>query len=469
MPKRIRRKARLETILNAVVTPVFLLDARRKIVFFNTGCERLTGWQADEVLNRTCDYMSEADHTAVEAVTGSFCPPPEVFSGEPASVPAFVVHRDGQEQSRVLHFFPLTSEAGRVENVLGVVALLEAQTKSAIATPAQQLHAELAALRTLLRRRFAAGTLVCQSEAMLRVLEQVKLAGASNVGVLLRGEEGAGKEHVARVIHYESEQRGRSFVPLDCRRLPDWEMKRTLKRLIESVAESEPGGEMAVPSLQPGTVYFSNVDYLSRDLQQIVVEIFQPAESPQPLDLRLLASSTAGLRAALESETIRSDFYFLVTALEIELPPLRHRPEDLAPLAQTLLESLNRNDEKQTGGFSEPVWEKLREYNWPGNIDELSAVVEEARSACGGPLIQLGDLPFRFRTGLDGQRVGPVAKAEVTPLEPLLARVETEQILLALEQARHNRSKAASLLGITRARLYRRMQALGIAEDGKLG
>jgi len=119
-------------------------------------------------------------------------------------------------------------------------------------------------------------------------------------------------------------------------------------------------------------------------------------------------------------------------------------------------------DPRQVGGFADEVWTQFREYNWPGNVDELMAVVAEARAAAKGGVITAADLPFRFRAGRDAQAVGPPPKVAVEPLEQLLQRVEVEEIRRALDAARNNRSKAAELLGITRPRLYRRMQVLGI-------
>jgi DNA-binding NtrC family response regulator len=193
----------------------------------------------------------------------------------------------------------------------------------------------------------------------------------------------------------------------------------------------------------------------------------------------LICSTSADPDALLADETWQSDFYYLVTPLRIAVPPLRRRPADLEPLAQSLLESHNRSSEFQLGGFADAVWSKFREYNWPGNIDELSAVVREARAATVEALRSASNdqdrelligpehLPFRFRTGLDAQSLAPRAEPRAMPLEPYLEQIEREQIVAALEQARFSKKRAADLLGMTRPRLYRRMEALGIADaDG---
>jgi transcriptional regulator with PAS, ATPase and Fis domain len=149
--------------------------------------------------------------------------------------------------------------------------------------------------------------------------------------------------------------------------------------------------------------------------------------------------------------------------MEIKVPPLRERMEDLEPLAQYFLEELNRDAAQQVGGFSDEVWRQLRRYNWPGNVEELSRVVREAREACTGSVIEDSHLPFSFRTGTSAQAIGPSQRLRSIPLDQLLEQVEREHIEQVLAECKDNKAKAAELLGITRPRLYRRMETLGIA------
>lgn len=512
MAKRSRRKPKLERLLNAVSTPLFLLSGRREVGFFNAGCEHLTGWPADDVLSLVCDYTSGGEYNSLEALTESLCPPPEVFSGETLSVLSQVARRTGEPIPRMLYFYPLRDDSGTVVSVLGVMSPPPERTAAEKPNPARQLHSELASLRNDLRRRFGVNSFVCQSGAMTRVLRQIQLAGTSNFA-LIQGEPGTGKEHVARLIHYASAVRQRSFVPLDCRQTTALELKQVLRRVLSSARDDPEQEYFDHFALKPGTIYLKNVESLPRDLQQVIVEShetrslhaagpsakqpdgsglqarptavdhrpadqagFQPDQrdsqagqsTSETADLKWIAATTGCLHTLAESEVFRPDFYYLFTTFVVELPPLRERDEDLAPLAQAILEELNRDDEKQVGGFSDGVWKKFQEYNWPANVDELTAVIEEARRACGDSLIRPEDLPFRFRTGLDAQAVGPPVQAKPTPLEPLLARVEREQIEIALTESKYNKSKAAQWLGITRARLYRRMEALGVQDRDEI-
>jgi DNA-binding NtrC family response regulator len=465
MVKRSRKTSRLEPALNVANTPVFLLDHRRKVMFFNSGCEQLTGWSAEDVVGEVCDYNSDADREAVESLTGQLCPPPEVSTGKSLDVPTYLAHRTGKTVAQLIHFFPLIDENDHVDGVLGLITPIEQPLKPIATTPARQLHAELASLRNVLKRRFGVGSLLGQTASMIRVLEQIKLACSSKVTLLLLGASGVGKEHVARMIHFESEENNRSFVPLDCKSIPPRELKQTLKRLLSGEEQYKIESDVqSMPILQPGTLYLKNVESLPRDLQQKILDAFQEGSAGSHHTLRLIVGTSADLKQAVEEDTFLRELHYLLTPLEIELPPLRRRPEDLEILAQSFLEELNRVADAQIGGFSDEVWKRFREYNWPGNLDELKRVIKEARTACSENVIALDDLPFRFRTGLEAQSVSPAAQPRSLPLKDHLENVEREQIQETLQQCKQNKTKAAQLLGIPRPRLYRRMQTLGIED-----
>jgi DNA-binding NtrC family response regulator len=408
----------------------------------------------------------------VSATDAPSCTAPE--SVETTPVPFFA--GDGPADV-LIHFFPLAETGAGAARVLGLITPRTPSPDRPPPSASEELHATLAALKTDLYRRYGLESLVCVSPPMQRVLEQLRVARGCTAAVHFMGESGTGREHLARLLHYGSERRLAAFVPLDCEQLPAFDLKRSLRRLFEDAQ----GADRPSPALRPGTLYLKQVTALPRDAQELLVERFgigtgagsptsdlRPLTSdpspPVPGHVRLMSSSTTPLRDAVEREELLPECFYLLTALTIETPPLRQRPDDLPLLAQHLLEELNRDQERQVGGFTDEAWTLLRKYNWPGNQDELAAVVREAREACTTPLIAPRDLPFRFRAGLGAQAVGPPLTAEPRPLEPYLAQVEAEQIRWALDQARNNKSQAAALLGLTRARLYRRMEALGIRD-----
>src|SRR5262249_9187947 len=258
-----------------------------------------------------------------------------------------------------------------------------------------------------------------------------ELAMSSQAFVVLSGPAGTGKEHLARLVHYGGEGRANWFVPLDCRRLPADELQRIWNRMLES--HQAASGSAASGSPLPGTVFLADVEFLPRDLQERLVRI-----SATPGPLRLMASTTRTLAELGAGDIVRSDFYALISPLAIELPALSQRADDVPLLAQHFLEDRNRQERTQVGGFEDSVWPLLTRCASPGNLDELSAVVNEAHAHATTTLIRPDDLPFRFRTALAAQESPPPSAPPPMLLDPLLAKVETRLITLALERSRYN-------------------------------
>jgi DNA-binding NtrC family response regulator len=206
------------------------------------------------------------------------------------------------------------------------------------------------------------------------------------------------------------------------------------------------------------------VEHVPRDLQEQFVRVFTGAAPNPAPPLRLIASTGRDLKEAVSEQLLRADFLALVSPLTIAIPPLRERTDDLPLLAQHFLEECNREGDRQVGGFDESVWPLFQRYQWPLNLDELLVVVREVHTQATGTLIHPNELPFRFRSALESQELPPPAEPPPLRLDELLTNVETRLITLALERSRNNRSKAAELLGIHRARLLRRIEQLGLGD-----
>ena len=460
MPPSPRKRSQFERWVGQTSIPVFVIAADQSVVYFNAGCERLTGWSATDIVGQTCQYATTAASSNLEAVTGAICPPPEVWRGQELQLPAYLTPKHGAALPRLIHFFPLRGPNDKVAAVLGVVTTLKSLPPAAPVSPVLQLHAELAAMRGQLRSRFGEETLVTRSPAMGKVLTQLELAIRTTIHVCLVGLPGTGKEHLARIIHYGGALKAGWFVPIECEQLDAEELDRVVSRLIEvHLAGVSPGARP-----QPGTVYLSEVELLPRDLQEKLATALKNTQSTENPGLRVISSGQRSLSAAVAAGTLRADLESLLTTLTIKLPPLVERTDDLPLLAQHFLEEHNRRHPQQLTGFAADVWPVFSRYSWPGNLDELRRVIQEASAVATDITVKLADLPFRFRTALQAQDTPPPTGTRPLPLDDMLTRVETNAIQLALERSRYNKTKAADLLGINRARLYRRMEQLGIED-----
>lgn len=453
MKKGSGRHTRLETRLSSLDTPLFLIDGSRKILFFNQGCERMLEWSTEEILGQTCDFAVDTDPDECESICNLLCPPPEVFGGSSSDVPRYLLARSGKVLPCMIRYIPLFDEQHQTKLVLGIINQIEEPHTLPVSSDSQQLHVELAALRLSLRNRFRFSTIVAKNDAMRRVMRQLELAMHTNQPVHFCGEPGSGKEHLARVIHYESDQRRKLFIPLECDRLPPRELKQTVGKIFERDFEE------SVP-LEPGALFLSHIEALSRDIQEIVLSKYQSETSKDAI--RLFTASSLSLSDLLDQELILPEFYYLITTMEIKVPALRERRDDLELLAQHFLENENRYQEKQVSGFAPGILSIFHNYVWPGNLDELTKVIQSAFEATSELQITQASLPLELKSGIDSRSLGPPLSPAIKPLEETLQQVEEECIIRALEQCQNNRTEAAKRLGLTRAKLYRRMEALDI-------
>ncbi len=458
MPVRRSAAARSLVWLRDSLTPMFVVNAQRRVALFNRGCEVLTGWEAGDVLGKRVEATTVAEPDSQAALLAALMPPAEVWQGNAQQVDVWWPQRGQEPTSRVVQFWPIRSPESAIQVVLGIIGA-PLVTSAPVATPsvAQTWHRELAGLRIDLRRRFGEKSLIGRCPAMLRVIEQVRLARQSSTPVLIIGEPGSGKDHVARTIHFASPYGRRAFVPLDGRLTPGTELKRVLRHLGD---DSTRGGGSAV-ELQPGSLCLAHVGDVAGDVQERLLEILKTSAAEPAV--RVLASCETRLEAAMAADKFSAELWQRLSPLVIELPPLRERGDDVELLAQFFLEDRNRGHDRQVSGFDGDVATQLRRYRWPGNLDELQKVLQEAAEACGEGILRAEHLPFRFRAGMDAQSLGP-PRRRVRPLDALLEQVEREELERAVAAAGGNMTQAAELLQIPRARLYRRLEQLGLRQ-----
>lgn len=460
----------LALLSTKVREPVYALDAEGRIVFLNRACEALLGLPASEVLGHTCLRQGTDDSQPRCAVLATLCPPPEVRQGQSLCVLSQLRTAEGQAIERPITFFPCHDAGGEL---LYILALVGPQTSAPVsALPlGPDLQAELQRVRSRLVANYGFEKIIFQGPAMQRVIEQAKTAAACDVPVLVSGERGTGKELIARAIHYASPRREAPFSPIDCAALSPEMLDRTLSWLDRSYDGLS--AAYSIPAAgRPGTVYLEELLALPRDFQARIVPLVQPeahtrqaGEEPRRLP-RLIASTTSDLQDAVAKGSLREDLFYRITPLRIDLPPLRQRREDIPLLAQHFLELQNDRADHQVGSLEDEAVEVLTHYEWPGNVRELAETMAQAHTRATTGKIQVQDLPLRLRSAYDAASSPPVADELPMKLDELLERVETKIIRLALQRSRGNKSRAADFLGISRPRLYRRMDVLGIEEDG---
>jgi DNA-binding NtrC family response regulator len=287
---------------------------------------------------------------------------------------------------------------------------------------------------------------------MRQIRGQVRLAIAGRPQVTISGPPGSGREHLARTIHYhETEEAAPPLVPLSCALLDAELLQSTVEAFVRSCAELE--------TERPAALLLLDADQLPRDAQAALMGFLNIPE----FDLHVIATTRQPLAGLAGREEFRPDLACALSTLVIELPDLCRRREDIPLLAQLFVEQENAAGKRQIGGFVSESLDELTAYPWPGNLDELAAAVREAHARAEGPFIQPEDLPQRIRLAADAAAYSK-REEETVVLDEFLGQIEAEVISRALRRAKGNKTKAASLLGINRTRLLRRIDQLGLDE-----
>jgi DNA-binding NtrC family response regulator len=466
MGKR-RRRFAIEDLLNDSAEPVFVLNADREVVFFNRACAGLTGRNADQVMGLTCPYRGATGAADLPDLAASLAPPPEVLEGRATTIASLFIGPDGQRLMRHIQFSPCHDEAGQLAGVIGLVSE-RADRPEQLTTFQVELHEGLLQLRERLQRRFGFDKVIGASESMARVMAQVRVAAQSDANVLILGEPGTGKSLIARTIHRESSRRAAPFLPIDCGLLPAEMLDRDLFGSEDDDVPRRASKPGLVERAEGGVLFLKYVSKLPRDSQAKLSAALnrwrdEPSTGRQkaPMGVRIVAVESRDPSQALAAGELRTDLYYALSTIVIGVPPLRERKNDLPPLAQWLVESVNAGGTKQVGGFNAAALDVLMAYDWPGNVRELHEVIVEAHARCQSSSITADDITPRIQGAWGGAFAAP-ANDQRVDLEALLRETERKAIEQAIKKARGNKSQAAELLSISRPRLYRRMQVLGM-------
>ncbi len=455
------RKSRSSLVqrLDQASQPIYLLDALRRIVFCNAACAEWLGREPAEIIGRRCDYHSETTPADSDRWAAGLCPPPEAFAGQRCHGTVVSDQVTGDPSSKTVDFIPLwagDSEGGEIlalarQEPPEAAAVPVTKTAGGVLPDATQLHEDLRRMRDRWAAEYELERLVGTSSAMERVREQVQLATMAVTRVVIVGPAGSGRERVARTIHAAQHEEGWLYlVPLACPLLD--------AELLESTVEAFLRGCAELSAEQPATLLLLDVDQLPEDAQASLLGLLRIAE----LRLHTLCTAQRSLLAPSSERPFRRELAYALSTLEMEIPPLMERIEDLPLLAQAAIEQVNARGNCQRTGLTEQALDCLLRYSWPGNVDELFQLLAEAHALASGPYLTPQDLPERIHAALAAAEY-PHIQQESIQLDHYLADVERELLRRSLRVAKGNKAQAARQLGISRARLLRRMEVLQIS------
>ena len=331
----------------------------------------------------------------------------------------------------------------------------------------RRLEAENRALRARVDRT---QTMVGESYAMRQLREQVAMAAPTNGRVLIYGENGTGKELVARTIHALSRRRASAFVEVNCAAIPEELIESELFGHVRGAftgAVADRRGKFEVAD--GGTIFLDEIGDMSLKTQAKVLRVLQE-QTMEPVggttrikvDARVLAATNKDLQAEIRAGRFREDLYFRLNVIPIFVPALRDRQEDIPLLADHFMADFAREYGRRPKRFESAARTVLQRYPWPGNVRELRNVIERLMIMVPGDAISGADLSFLDPGALTAP-AAPETAGERLTLHEARDNFERDLILRTLAEQQGNMSRTAEVLGVERSNLYRKMKAFGIA------
>jgi transcriptional regulator with PAS, ATPase and Fis domain len=317
-------------------------------------------------------------------------------------------------------------------------------------------------LRKELHARYTFEDIVGRSPSMRKLFDLLPQIAESTSTVLIEGASGTGKELFARAIHHLSPRKNGRFVAVSCAALPDTLLESELfgyKAGAFTDARREKPGRFALAD--GGTIFLDEIGDVSPAMQARLLRVLQerviePLGSVEPVrvDVRVVAAANKDLSDLVSQGKFRDDLYFRIRVIQLRLPSLRQRREDIPLLVDHLVAKFNRLQGKDIAGVSDEVMERLMGYEYPGNVRELENIIEQAFVLCRGGVVELHHLPRELRPSGSGESRGLQQASLQTMEKRLIAEI--------LHRYRGNRGRTARSLGINPSTLYRKIKSLGI-------
>ena len=422
----------LVQILDNLKEGIIAHDLNRRIFFFNREAERITGFTRSEVLHKDCH----------EAFGGPFCgehclfQEGNVFVPDTAEYPVTLVTKDGETRNVEMSVSKMYGEKG---DVLGVIAFIKDITD---------------VVRFQLRTGELSGYLniIGRDRKMLQVFQQIRDLSAYDYPVHIFGETGTGKELVAEAVHSSSRRGGAPFVPINCGALPEGLIESELFGHVKgaftgAIRDKKGRFELA----DSGTILLDEVAELSKEMQVKLLRFLQTGkfekvggEKTVSVNVRIISATNSDLKKEVKNKNFREDLYYRLNVIPILLPPLKERKNDIPLLIEYFLKQFNEGEAHQNVEISKEAISLMMDYAWPGNVRQIQNALQYAIVKCSSNYIRPEDLPMEL-SALRGtkNRRGPSKK------------LDFESVQSALEKTGHNKAKAARMLGVGRATLYR--------------
>ena len=333
----------------------------------------------------------------------------------------------------------------------------------------KRLEQELQRLRTEVRAHNRFQNIIGQSATMQKILETVAQVSDLPANILIEGESGTGKELIARAIHSNSSRASGPFIAVNCAAIPETLLESELFGYVRGAfTDARKDRSGLFREANGGMLFLDEISELPITLQSKLLRVLEDKEirplganQGEKVDTRVLSASNRNLEELVRSDKFRQDLYYRLNVIRIELPPLRHRGDDVPLLVRHFVEKFAAGAKHQVDGIDAEALAALKNYDWPGNIRELEHMIERAVLLGKGSRIGLQDLP----ANVVGDGESSVVLAQALTRQLTLRDLEREYVAKVLDATNGNKTEAAKILGVDRTTLYRKLEEYKLKDD----
>lgn len=437
----------LEAVFDQLADALIIYDPNRVIRGVNQAAEKLFGMSAEDMIGHECGEVFRC------AVCDANCGMQQgltQLSGAPNGTVRLHTG-NGRERMALIRTSPIYSPQGKVDAILLTVKDVTEEMEP--------------------RKR----EVIAESASMREVLHFVRRVAASEAAtVLIEGENGTGKDLVAKTLHYQSLRQAEPFIAINCAAIPETLLESELFGYEKGAFTDARAQKRGIFELaDKGTLFLDEIGEIPLMLQAKLLRVLEDQNFRRlgglkdiQLDLRVVAATNKNLREAVQEGAFRQDLYFRLNVIHITIPPLRERPEDILPMADFFLDHYNRKFKRQIGAIEPEAQRMLLSHSWPGNVRELRNAIERAMILEESTLITAANLPLAIArvaaspaaVAAMGVSAVPVLAVRASEAGLSLEDNERQLILRALDKTNGNQTQAAKLLKITRDTLRYKMK-----------
>jgi PAS domain S-box-containing protein len=440
--EREKYRSNLEATFRSVKDAIITVDRELQVIEMNDAAQESCGLMRNTIGRELNSIQTACNRKCLEALkkTIETQQPVDVYRVE-------CMHKDSPGKVVSLSTAPLLNSQGLFS---GAVMVIRDET-------------HLNELERTFKERKQFYTIIGESEKMQRIYDLIDDLADVQTTVLISGESGTGKELVAEAIHYRGNRSNKPLVKVNCTALSENLLESELFGYVRGAFTGAEGNKIGrFQKADGGTVFLDEIGDISPRMQLRLLRVLQEKEiemvgdsTPIKVDIRIIAATNQDLKKKVQRGEFREDLYYRLKVVEISLPPLRDKRQDIPLLVHHFIQKFNKKFKKEILDVSENVRNIFMEYNWQGNVRELRHTIEHACILCRQSVITIEHLPPEFKDTVVRQN----------PHVKNIAYDDPERMLKTLEKAGWNKSKAARMLGISVRTLYRKIEKFKLKED----